>query len=142
MVFDYVYCNLCWSIRNSGLSFTVNAIQIKNKKVKPFSFISLIFKLFQTVVYGLVTSVKVKQNPTNKFTQSEPRFFIRFISSRCSHYMYWRGLLTTIVEKQINKPAGTIKITMIVTSLIPYISFKYWLCLVVFLNKNCLVALL
>ena len=47
-----------------------------------------------------------------------------------------------IVEKPINKPAGIVKLAMIVASLIPYISFKHWLCLVVVLNKNCLVALL
>ena len=56
--------------------------------------------------------------------------------------MHWRSLLTRIVEKPINNPAGIAKLAIIVASLIPYISFKRWLCLVVVLNKNCLVALL
>ena len=56
--------------------------------------------------------------------------------------MHWRSLLTRIVEKPINNPAGIAKLAIIVASLIPYISFKRWLYLVVVLNKNCLVALL
>ena len=56
--------------------------------------------------------------------------------------MHWRSLLTRIVEKPINNPAGIAKLAIIVASLIPYISFKRWLCIVVVLNKNCLVALL
>ena len=58
--------------------------------------------------------------------------------------MHWRSLLTRIVEKPINNPAGIAKLAIIVASLIPYIIFKRWrwLCLVVVLNKNCLVALL
>ena len=56
--------------------------------------------------------------------------------------MHWRSLLTRIVEKPMNKPAGIAKLAIIVASLIPYIIFKRWLCLVVVLNKNCLVALL
>ena len=60
--------------------------------------------------------------------------------------MHWRSLLITIVEKPINNPAGIAKLAIIVASLIPYIIFKRWrwrwLCLVVVLNKNCLVALL
>ncbi len=56
--------------------------------------------------------------------------------------MHWRSLLTRIVEKPMNNPAGTAKLAMIVASLIPYICFKHWLCLVVVLNKDCLVALL
>ena len=52
--------------------------------------------------------------------------------------------LKRIVEKPINNPAGIAKLAIIVASLIPYIIFKRWrwLCLVVVLNKNCLVALL
>ena len=92
--------------------------------------------------WWLVTSVKIKQNPTNKFTQSEPRFFIRFICSRGSHYMHWRSQLMTIVKKPIKKTAGIVKIPMIIASLIPKINFKPWLCLVVVLNNNCLVTLL
>ena len=62
--------------------------------------------------------------------------------------MHWRSLLTRIVEKPKNNPAGTAKLAIIVASLIPYIIFKRWrwrwrwLCLVVVLNKNCLGALL
>ncbi len=56
--------------------------------------------------------------------------------------MHWRSLLTRIVEKPMNIPAGTAKLAIIVASLIPYISFKRWLCLVVVLNTNCLKALL
>ena len=49
-----------------------------------------------------------------------------------------------IVEKPMNNPAGIAKLAIIVASFIPYIIFKrwLWLCLVVVLNKNCLVALL
>ena len=58
--------------------------------------------------------------------------------------MHWRSLLTRIVEKPINNPAGIAKLAIIVASLIPYIIFKRWrwLWLVEVLNKNCLVALL
>ena len=56
--------------------------------------------------------------------------------------MHWRSLLTRLVEKPTNKPVGIVKLAMIVASLIPYISFKRWLCLVVVLNKNYLKALL
>jgi len=44
----------------------------------------------------------------------------------------------------MNNPAGMAKLAIIVASLIPYIIFKRWrwLCLVVVLNKNCLVVLL
>ena len=58
--------------------------------------------------------------------------------------MHWRSLLTSIVEKPMNRPAGIAMLAMIVASLIPYIIFKRWrwLWLVVVLNKNCLVALL
>ena len=35
--------------------------------------------------------------------------------------MHWRSLLTRIVEKPINKPAGIAKLAIIVASLIPYI---------------------
>ncbi len=47
-----------------------------------------------------------------------------------------------IVEKPMKRPAGIAKLAMIVASLIPYMRFKRWrwLCLVVVLNKNCLVA--
>tara|TARA_B100000678_G_scaffold121266_1_gene101505 strand:+ start:163 stop:372 length:210 start_codon:yes stop_codon:yes gene_type:complete len=38
--------------------------------------------------------------------------------------MHWRSLLTRIVEKPINKPAGIVKLAMIVASLIPYIVVK------------------
>ena len=38
--------------------------------------------------------------------------------------MHWRSLLTRIVEKPINKPAGIAKLAMIVASLIPYIVVK------------------
>ena len=34
--------------------------------------------------------------------------------------MHWRSLLTRIVEKPINNPAGIAKLAMIVASLIPY----------------------
>ena len=60
--------------------------------------------------------------------------------------MHWRSLLTRIVEKPMNRPAGIAKLAMIVASLIPYIIFKRWrwrwFCLIVVLNKSCLVALL
>ncbi len=55
--------------------------------------------------------------------------------------MHWRSLLTSIVEKPMNKPAGIAKLAMIVASLNPYISFKRLLCLVVVLNNLFLVDL-
>ena len=38
--------------------------------------------------------------------------------------MHWRSLLTRIVEKPMNKPAGIAKLAIIVASLIPYIVVK------------------
>ncbi|WP_269625077.1 hypothetical protein [Prochlorococcus marinus] len=35
--------------------------------------------------------------------------------------MHWRSLLTRIVEKPMNSPAGIAKLAIIVASLIPYI---------------------
>ena len=69
----------------------------------------------------LVTSVKIKQNPTNKFAKSEPCFLFWLCLSRCVHYIHWRSLLIRIVEKPINNPAGIARLAIIVASLIPYI---------------------
>ena len=38
--------------------------------------------------------------------------------------MHWRNLLTRIVEKPMNRPAGIAKLAIIVASLIPYMVVK------------------
>ena len=87
-------------------------------------FLGCFFYYYKEIANELVTSVKIKQNPTNKLTKSELRLFLCFGLSKGSHYMHWRSLLTRIVEKPMNKPAGIAKLAMIVASLIPYIVVK------------------